>query len=177
MGNFSDNAFGQIHDGFVVEGIEEADIEQWTVGLFSILGLHVFGEGVDDFFVLFELKLLFDEVRLFNEVVDFGLEFFGDFVLVAHPVKVFEFFLFLFVFCLNFADDRPDAVDVVGKRNTADSLNEDESDSFCKVGGRNISESDSEHDVGAPIIAPNIFSFPVLTLNVDFVVPVDSLCA
>jgi hypothetical protein len=38
--------------------------------------LHVFGEGVDDFFVLFELELLFDEVRLFDEVVDFGFEFF-----------------------------------------------------------------------------------------------------
>jgi hypothetical protein len=38
--------------------------------------LHVFGEGVDDFFVLFELELLFDEVRFFDEVVDFGLEFF-----------------------------------------------------------------------------------------------------
>jgi hypothetical protein len=28
MGNFSDNAFGQIHDGFVVEGVEEANVEQ-----------------------------------------------------------------------------------------------------------------------------------------------------
>jgi hypothetical protein len=92
-------------------------------------------------------------------------------------VKVLEFFLFLLVFCLDFADDWADAVDVVGKGNAADSLNEDESDSFCKVGGRDISESDSEHDVGAPIIAPNIFSFPVLTLNVYFFVPVDSLCA
>lgn len=147
------------------------------VSFLPVLGLHGFGKAVDDFFVFFEFELGLDEVGLFNEVVDFSLEFFRDFVVFAHAVEVFEFFLLFLVFGLYFPDNRPHTADVVGQSNAADGFNENESDCLNSVGGADISESHSEHDVGSPVIPPNVLSFPVFVLNIDFRVPILSLCA
>lgn len=139
--------------------------------------MNIFGQGVDDFLILFELEFLFDEVGFFNEVVDFGLEFFGDFVLVAHSVEVLEFFLFFFILGLDFTDDRPDATDVIGQSDATDSFNKNESRGFNEVRSANISKSDSQHDVSSPVISPDVFCCPVLILDVDFMIPVHSVSA
>lgn len=143
MGDFSDYTLCQIHDCLVVERVKESHIKKWSIGFFSVFRLHAFRECIDDFFVLFELKLLFDEIRFFDEVVDLGLKFFWDFVLIAHSMKILEFFLFLLILGFDLTDDRSDAADVIRESNATDGFDENESDSLRKIWGRDVTKSNS----------------------------------
>ncbi len=94
------------------------------IALLDVFRVNVFGKGLENLLVLVEFEGFLDLVRLLDKVTDFCLELLTDFVFFAHLVKVLKFFLLLFIVCLHLADDRPHVVDVIRKRNAAESFNE-----------------------------------------------------
>lgn len=105
MNHFANHTLSQVQNGFIVEGVEKPDIEQRFIGLIAVFRLHALGQAVDYFFVLFDFELFLDQIRLLNEIFNFLLEVFGDFVLFAHAVEVFESLFLLFVLGFELTDD------------------------------------------------------------------------
>jgi hypothetical protein len=81
-------------------------------------------------------------------------------------VEEFQFFLLL----LLFFPDRPyqcsDITDVVCQCDAAKGLNKYQDNSLIIVMGRQISKSYSEHDIGPPVVPPDIFYIP---LSIDYI--------
>lgn len=96
MSHFPNHTLGQVQNCFIVQGVEKPNIEQRFIGLLAVFRLHALGQAVDYFFVLFDFELFLDQIRLLNEIVNFVFKVFGNFVLFAHAVEVFES-LFLLV--------------------------------------------------------------------------------
>lgn len=87
-------------------------------------------------------------------------------MLLSQTSEDLVLFAFLKVLSPNVADERSNAVDVVSKCHTAESLNEDKAESLEIVGRNNISKSDCEHDVDCPIVRPNVYLVPRGKINV-----------
>lgn len=64
------------------------------------------------------------------------------------------------------ADDVSDAVDVVGHHDAAEGFDEDEADCFAGVVGDDIAEAHCQHDVGSPVVGPDVLDGPVRVLYV-----------
>lgn len=60
----------------------------------------------------------------------------------------------------NISNESPNTIDVVGKNDAADRLNEDHKACFLIASGNDISESYSQHDGCAPVIRPNVLLVP-----------------
>ena len=76
------------------------------------------------------------------------------------------------IFRFNIHDEIADTADIVGQNNAANSLNEDEAKSLSVVGGSDITEANCEHDVGTPVIGPDIFLVPLALVYLSFGHPV-----
>ena len=76
------------------------------------------------------------------------------------------------VFGFDIHDEIANAADVISQNNAADSLNEDEAESLPIVGGSDIAKTDGEHDVGAPVVGPDIFLVPLSLVYLPFGHPV-----
>lgn len=70
------------------------------------------------------------------------------------------------------ADESAHWGDVVGQRDTAKGLHENENQCFNVVGGTQIAETDGKHDVGAPVVTPDVLDRPRRILDAHLVVPV-----
>lgn len=87
-------------------------------------------------------------------------------------MEILEPFLLLLVLCFNLANNRTYTIDIICQCDTTDSLDKNESNSFYTIRGGYISKSNSQHDVGTPIISPYIFGGPILILNINFLIPI-----
>ena len=82
-------------------------------------------------------------------------------------------FLLAFLFALaDGADDGTDVADVVGEGDAAEGLDEDEDEGLVGVGGGQVTKAHGEHDVGAPVVAPDVLDQPVLVLDAQLGPPV-----
>ena len=110
--------------------------------------------------MVFVLELFFYTVLFFNEVAHLGLKFVFYLVLLAHLMESLQFLLLFFFVFPDFANQSPDVTDVVGQSDATESLNKNQDNGFVVVGGAKISEPNCQHDVGAPVVAPNILDEP-----------------
>ena len=67
--------------------------------------------------------------------------------------------LFL-VLCTNVVYQGTHTVYIISQNYTTYCLNKDHHQSFLVAGGSDVSEADSEHDGGAPIVGPNVLLVP-----------------
>lgn len=75
-------------------------------------------------------------------------------------MKYLVLFGLLLVLGSDIADQRPDAVNVVCQHDAANSLDENEAESFLIVGSDNVTKSYSEHDVDCPVVGPDVDLIP-----------------
>ena len=87
-------------------------------------------------------------------------------------MKILEFFLLLLVLGLNLANNRPHAINIIGKRNTGECFNKNEYSSFSPISGPEIPKAHGQHNIGAPIIPPYILNIPRLILNIHNIIPI-----
>ena len=119
---------------------------------------------------LFFYVELFANVDAFLYVVaDAPLQLHGKPVLVRKLLEGLEVFALFEVLRTDVADKGPDPVDVVGETHHAEYLDEDEAEGLAVVGGRQVAEADSEHDVDSPVVGPDVLGKPLLSR--------DSLCS
>lgn len=123
-------------------------------------------------FILIKLKRLLDLIRLFDKVTYFRLQLLMNLILLTHFMKIFKFFLLLLIVSLHLAYNRPHVIDVVCQSDTAEGFYEDEYQCLVMIGSRYVTKTYSKHDIGSPIIPPNIFIDPLLIFYSNFVVPI-----
>lgn len=121
--------------------------------------------------IFVKLKGLFDLVGLFNKIANFGFKLFSNLIFFAHFMEVLKFFLFFFVIGFHLTDNRPNVVDVVSQSDTTECFDENQEKSLIVVGSADIAKSNGEHDVGAPVIAPNILVKPRFIFDSNFIIP------
>ena len=80
--------------------------------------------------------------------------------------------IFLHRFVLSYgAYQSSNFTDVVSEGYAAEGLYKNEDDGFVVIVCRQVSEPDSQHDVGPPIIAPDVLDDPFRINDVDFTIP------
>ena len=92
-------------------------------------------------------------------------------------MKVLESFLLFVSLGFEFTDNRAHTTDVIGKGDTAECLDKDQDDCFSGIGGADVSEPYCEHDIGPPVISPDVFGRPWLIDYIYFLVPVLAVLA
>lgn len=76
--------------------------------------------------------------------------------MTAQLLENFEPFAPILVLQPNICDDRPHAVDVVSHHDAAERLDKDHTNRLFIIDCDDISEANSEHDVGRPVIGPHV---------------------
>lgn len=136
------------------------------VGLFQIILLEYLRQVVDKLVLLLYVELFLDVVGLLNVVADLQEEVVSYVMFLGQTSEDFVFFALLEVLSPNVTDERPNTIDVVSKRHTAECLNEDEAKSLEIVGCNDISESNCEHDVDCPVVRPDVYLVPRGSINI-----------
>ena len=112
---------------------------------------------------------------LLNEIIDFPSELFCYFILLGQLFEYFQVFMFLLVLQSNVGYQSPHTIDVVSQNYATDCFNENHEAGFLIASRDDITESDSEHNGGTPIVGPNILFIPSCILNPPFNHPVFGL--
>lgn len=75
-------------------------------------------------------------------------------------MKYLQLFLLGLIIFPNGTDQSPHITNIVRQSNTAKSLNKHQNYSLVLIGGRNVPEAHSEHNIGAPVVAPDVLGRP-----------------
>ena len=122
--------------------------------------------------LFFDVELFPDVHAFFDVVRNAPLELNRKPVLFRKLFEGFEVFALLKVLRPNVADEGSDPIDVVGEAHDAEDLDEDETEGFYVVGGRQVAEPDGQHDVDSPIVGPYVLREPVFGRDAFGSVPV-----
>ena len=87
-------------------------------------------------------------------------------------MKILKPLLFLLVLCLNLANNGSNAINIIGERNTGKRLYKDKYRGFRPIGSPQITKSNRQHNISAPIVSPNIFNIPRLVLYINNIIPI-----
>ena len=114
------------------------------------------------------LEGLLYPVGFIDKVSYLGLDLVWDLVLLAHLVEGLHLAFLRFLVLLHRADQGSDVADVVGQGYAAESLNKYEDNGLVVVGCREIAKTDSQHDICAPVVPPDILDMPLLVSYSEF---------
>ena len=87
-------------------------------------------------------------------------------------MKILKFFLFLLILCFDLTNNGPYTTDIIGQCDATDSLYEDKHDSFGGISSRDITKTNSQHDIGPPVVSPYVFRIPLFIGYVYFSIPI-----
>lgn len=141
-------------------------VEDTLICLLQEVVLQVFGKVGNELVLLFVVEVLLEVDGLLNEVGDLPVKFAGDRGVLCNLPEQFDVALLLVVLGLDVEDKVSHAVDVVGQHDAAEGLDEDQANGLFVVASCNIAEADCEHDVGAPVVSPDVLFEPVSPVNV-----------
>ena len=117
-------------------------------------------------------KLLLDQIRLLNIVTNFWFNPTWYLILFAHLMENFQFFLFRVLIFPNRANQSPHITDIICQGYTTESFNKHQNYRLDMVCGCKIPEANSQHDIGSPIVTPNILYIPNSIFNPNFYMPI-----
>ena len=170
-----------IHLNFLCKLIESPihqSTKKWNllknrlISLFEILFFHARWETFDKSILFFNVKFFANVDALLNVVGDAPLKLIRKTVLIAQLLKSFVVFPLFEVLRPNVADEGSDPINVVSETHHRKYLNENEAKSFAVIGGWKVSEADSQHDVDAPVIGPNVLRKPAFARESFDLLPV-----
>lgn len=158
--------FCQGVQGLIHQSTEELNIlEHFPVGFLEEFLPEAMRQPIHKQLLLLQTEFLLNVDGLINVIVDPPGQRLWEVVFAGQFLEHFEVFAFLKVLLADVADKGTNAVDIVGKADTADSLNEDETKCLLVCGCNNVSKPHCEHDSSAPIIRPYILLIPRRAVN------------
>lgn len=171
--NFPRNLLSQFDQSFFGQIIEKANvIKKSFIGLFTILPLQNLGQRFQNFIMSIILKTLFNPIWLFDKIGNFRFHLMRNKILFAHPMKYFEFLLFLLLVLSNWVYESTDIIYVISKSNTTESLYKYKHNRFIIISRSYISKPDSKHNIGPPIVPPNVLYKPLCIINAKLNFPI-----
>ena len=167
------NLFSKVVERTRDQTVEEGNLlKDCLVGFFEVVFAHCGRKILDEDGLFSNVKLFADVNAFFDVVGNAPFKFDGETVLVAQLLEGLEILALLDVLRPNVADERPDPVDVVGQAHHAENLDENQAQGLTMVGGCEVTETDSQHDVDSPIVGPDVLGEPTITINALHFVPV-----
>lgn len=147
------DVLGQTIEGLADEGLEELDMfEDLLIGLLQILLLQLHRQVADELLLLLTVEPL-PQLRIFlNVIVHLPRQILVEFVLLGQLLEDLRPLALLCILATDVLDEGADAVDVVGKDEAAEGLDEDETHRLLVVRSHNVSEADSQHHGTCPVV-------------------------